>query len=59
MELIRKHPLRSFPRQIKGKKGPDVYAVDNMTVEIPTGNFWGLLGPQREKTTTLYRCWFT
>ena len=56
MEVRLENITKVFPApKIKGKKGPDVYAVDNMTVEIPDGKLLGLLGPSGcGKSTTLY-----
>lgn len=56
MEVRLQNLTKVFPApKIKGKRGADVYAVNEMTVTIPDGKLIGLLGPSGcGKSTTLY-----
>ncbi len=56
MEVRLENLTKVFPApKVKGKRGADVYAVNDMTVTIPDGKLLGLLGPSGcGKSTTLY-----
>ncbi|MBR5173601.1 MAG: ATP-binding cassette domain-containing protein, partial [Clostridia bacterium] len=53
MKITLNHLTKIFPN--RKKKAPDVIAVNDMSIEIPSGKLVGLLGPSGcGKSTTLF-----